>query len=728
MIIEHNSGQGVFREPFGAVATGQKVKLRIYIEPAGQVVKRVRLCYSYGLYEFFHNQIDMLKLNHDASAACSLKLQTAGFVAEGAYTNNLAEQLKGAISSDHAGTQTEDALLDAGGVWYEIDLVMPAEPALFFYFFRIETDRQTRWLLLDRENNQVCLQDHEPELPEPSEPYSGLWQITVFDRDMKIPSWLPGAVYYQIFPDRFNRGKDFDLKKMESLCNYPERICHSDWNEPVDYKGAPETGYIACDFFGGSLAGIIEKLPYLEEFGVDAIYLNPVFKARSNHRYDTGDYEEIDPILGDTEDMKALCQEAKKHGIRIILDGVFSHTGADSRYFNLLERYEEIGAVQAVKQNIYSPYSSWYDLKLIDGELAYDSWWGFEELPNIKEQDLSYQDYITGEEGILKKWLDLGISGWRLDVSDELPDSFIRALRKRVSQENPDAVVMGEVWEEACSKHSYGSYRDFIFGRTHHQVMGYPFQRALLSFLRGDHSAAKMLQDLERVRENYPLPVFYTNLNLISSHDTKRAITALAGQEEPSGREAQSKLRLEPKQREKGERLLKLAALFQVCYPGAISIYYGDERGLEGYSDPFNRATFPWDLPEPDLTKLLRRLARLRSMPVLRTGFYQPLLAEGDIFAFGRFMTEGKDVFGEAQEENTVLCFLNRGVHEQILDLKILIKDFSGRAKEDCSLQEIVLSESVKILADNLEHTAGKLALAPQTGLLFVDGRLELSV
>ncbi|HHU08262.1 MAG TPA: glycoside hydrolase family 13 protein, partial [Clostridiaceae bacterium] len=542
------------------------------------------------------------------------------------------------------------------------------------------------------------------------------------------PNWLPGAVYYQIFPDRFNRGKDFDLKRLQNLCNYPERICHPDWDEPVDFKGTPETGYIACDFFGGSLTGIIEKLPYLQDFGVDAIYLNPVFRARSNHRYDTGDYEEIDPILGDNQDMKALCREAKEHGIRIILDGVFSHTGADSRYFNLLERYEETGAVQAAKEGIYSPYSSWYDISLLDGELVYDSWWGFEELPNVKEQDLSYQEYITGEEGVLKKWLDLGVSGWRLDVSDELPDSFIRALRSRVSREKPDAVILGEVWEEACSKHSYGSYRDFIFGRTHHQVMGYPFRKALLSFLRGDYDASAMLQDLERVRENYPLPAFYANLNLISSHDTKRAITVLAGQDEPPSREAQSKIRLDAAQRQKGEKLLRLAAFFQVCYPGAISIYYGDERALEGYSDPFNRATFPWDQPEPDLTKELRGLARLRNMPVLRTGFYEPLLAEGDLFVFARFLIEGEDAFGDVQEENTVLCFINRGSGEATVDLQALVKGFAVRAKEDCSRQEMVVAEILKAAADNMAQTGGVLNLAPQTGLLSVDGNLELAV
>lgn len=725
MIIEHKSRLEVFKEPFGAVPAGAKVKIRIHIKPAGQVVKRVRLCYSYGLYKFFHNKIDMLKTKHDESLACSAKLHTARIIGEDDNYSNFAEQDASTNAADPEISLQRD---DSDSLWYEIDLVMPAEPALLFYFFQIESDHQIRWLVLDRRSNQGYQLNYEPVLPNPQQPYRDHWQITVFDRDLKVPSWVPGAVYYQIFPDRFNRGNNFDAEKMRTLCNYPERICHSDWNETVDFQGKPETGYIASDFFGGSLAGITEKLTYLHEFGVNVIYLNPVFKARSNHRYDTGDYEQIDPMLGDIEDMETLCAEAEKLGIRIILDGVFSHTGADSRYFNLYARYEETGAVQAIKEKVYSPYSSWYDLSISNGEIRYDSWWGFEELPNVKEQDLSYQDYITGEEGILKKWLDLGVSGWRLDVSDELPDSFIRALRYRVSHEKPDAVIMGEVWEEACAKHSYGSYRDFIFGRTHHQVMGYPFRRAVLSFLRGDYAAADMLQDLEIVREHYPLPVFYANLNLISSHDTKRAITVLAGQEDPSDRETQSQIKLDPAQRKRGEQLLKLAALFQVCYPGAISIYYGDERALEGYSDPFNRSTFPWDQPEPALTEELRQVVRLRSMPVLRTGFYEPLLASGDIFAFGRFLIEGRDAFGNRQKENTVLCFLNRGVHERILSPGALQEEYAKRAREDYSQNEIILTDSIAAIAENLENTDKKIIIPPLSGLVFVDGMLKLSI
>ena len=545
MRIEHRSGLGIFKEPYGAVPTGTKVKLRICILPAGQFINRVQLCYSYGLYQFFHNTTGMRKVS-----------------AMPALPGNLGS------SSNH---------------WYEIDIVMPLEPALFFYCFRIDTDQGQIWVVPDYSSSSgTNLISQEPYLPNPLKPFQDRWQITVFSKELRVPNWLPGAVFYQIFPDRFARGQDYSVDKMRKLCALPERIFHTAWDSPVDFQGNSETGYIATDFYGGTLKGITEKLPYLKELGVDVIYLNPIFKARSNHRYDTGDYEQIDPMLGTQSDLEQLCEEAKKLGIRLMLDGVFSHTGADSRYFNLHGRYPEAGAVQSIKENLSSPWSSWYDLYLHDGQLSYESWWGFTELPNVKELDLSYLNYITGPEG-----LSLNGSNWacqveRLDVSDELPDSFIRAVRHCLEREDPQAALLGEVWEDASSKHSYGSYRDFIFGRTHHQIMGYPFRESVVKFLRGNINAETMLRSLEIIREHYPLPIFYTNLNLISSHDTVRAITALAGVEDPCNRELQSRLELTDGEREMGEKLLLLAYVIQTCYPGCSSIYYGDERAVEG--------------------------------------------------------------------------------------------------------------------------------------------------
>ena len=329
------------------------------------------------------------------------------------------------------------------------------------------------------------------------------------------------------------------------------------------------------------------------KWAVSVIYLNPIFEARSNHRYDTADYLKIDPLLGTQADFGDLCSAARSRGIRIILDGVFNHTGADSRYFNKYNRYAEVGAWQEANGAGISPYSSWYSFTRSDGQVSYDAWWGFAELPGVNEQDLNYRDFITGPDGVVRHWLRLGASGWRLDVSDELPDFFLRAIRRAVKEEKDDAAVIGEVWEDASNKISYGHYRDFLLGQTHDTVMNYPFQRALIGWLSGHFSAMWLHHQLETLREHYPKPAFYAAYNLISSHDIERALTTLAGDPDPGSREEQARLHLSKEQRTLGEKLMRLAVLFQMVYPGCPVIYYGDEIGMEGYRDPFNRRTFP---------------------------------------------------------------------------------------------------------------------------------------
>lgn len=698
MRAEHRSRLAVFRRPYGAVPCGTKVRFRIHIQAASEMVRRVWLCYSYGLYDFFTNQAIMLEIAAPKAAA-----------------------------SDSGRTVPKNGEVTAAdSTWYEISLTMPAEPALFFYYFEIESRRQDKKWAVPAPGclSDTVIIDQEPEAYKQGQAFKDRWQITVHETDIKLPAWLPGSVFYQIFPDRFARDRDFDPEKLQNLCALPERICHQDWREPVDFHGKPQTGYIAADFYGGTLKGIKEKLPYLQELGVNVIYLNPIFKARSNHRYDTGDYEQIDPLLGTEQDLAELCGAADRLGIRLILDGVFSHTGADSRYFNLYDRYPEAGAVQAARDGVYSPWSSWFDLSLNGDQAVYESWWGFEELPNVKEQDLSFQDYIAGPGGILQKWLELGISGWRLDVSDELPDSFIRVIRQRLEQVKPEAVLLGEVWEDASCKHSYGSYRDFAFGRTHHQLMGYPFRKAVIAYLRGDLPAQGLLQALETIREHYPLPIFYANLNLISSHDTSRAITALAGADGNCSRQQQSKIKLSPAERARGERLLQLAYLIQTCYPGCSAIYYGDERSLEGYCDPFNRATFPWQEPEPELTSVFRRLGQLRRSNVLRSGYYLPLLARRDVFIFGRYLLDGLDVFGEPGEQSTILCFINRGQEEQKLDFA----QFSTEIINNMALSSEAEQQGAGLLLETLRKsdiTAASLTLPPLSGLLCQDGKLN---
>lgn len=589
--IIHNSRQKLYRKPFGAVPAGQNISFRLRIEGEINHIQEVYLSYAYGLYAFRSSYVRLVK---------------------------------------QPGTSTDLYLC-------EISLMMPLEPALFFYWFKIETSGGPFYFTRNPENIEGggVVTRNQPRF-HPGVHHPSAWQVTVYDAGFKVPDWLTGHVIYQIFPDRFSRDSSFTLKRFAAE-DRPERIFHEDWGEDVDIKGKPETGYMACDFYGGSLAGIQEKLDYLSNLGITIIYLNPVFEARSNHRYDTGDYMKIDPLLGDEQAFKTLCDAARKRGIRIILDGVFSHTGADSRYFNKYGRYDEIGAWQEAHGQGQSPYSSWYTFYHKDNKLCYRSWWDFPDLPSVNEHDRTFCSAILGKNGAARYWLRQGASGWRLDVSDELPDPFIRELRRAVHQEKEDAVVLGEVWEDAANKVSFGRYRDFLLGRTHDNVMGYPFQQALIGWLSGAFQAGELYRRLEIIREHYPEPAFMASFNLISSHDIVRAITALAGEPDPGTREAEARLFLTDEQRKRGEALLRLAVLFQMIFPGCPVIYYGDETGMEGYRDPFNRRTFPWDRENKALQMWFSSLGRMRrDWPVLRHGTLDILWAEGDCIVLQR--------------------------------------------------------------------------------------------
>lgn len=643
----HSSRSPEFRQPYGALATGSQVRLVLRDESGRIDTRRISLCYAYGLKEFVESHI---------------KLQPG----------------------TGTGSRTDD--LSAGHCW----LRLPALPCLVFYWFEIDDDQGNRlYYTADRDSisGSGRISSHRPRFL-PGEPHSpAAWQITVYDADFSVPEWLPGSVIYQIFPDRFRRDSAFTQERFTAN-NWPERVWHTDWSEDVDFHGKPETGYLACDFFGGSINGIREKLDYLAGLGTEILSLNPIFKARSNHRYDTGNYEMIDPLLGTLDDFQALCREASDRGIRVLLDGVFSHTGADSRYFNKFSRYPEVGAWQEATGQAQSPYGSWYVFHSKGDQLYYDSWWGFPDLPAVNENDLSYLDYITGPDGIARQWLRLGAAGWRLDVSDELPDYFLRGLRLAVRAEKPDAILLGEVWEDASNKISYGAYRNFLLGRTHDLVMGYPFQNALIGWLSGQFPAERLHHSLEQIRENYPPACYYSSYNLISGHDIPRAITAMAGVPDPGSRDAQARTRLTDEQRRCGESLLRLAVLFQMTWPGCPVIYYGDETAMEGYRDPFNRRTFPWGRENADMQRWFARLGLLRrSLQVLRTGYLRILDASGDCVVFERTLNEGFDVFGQSGTgPSQALVAINRSPDCRVIrlaDRQIELDGFSGLLELD---------------------------------------------
>lgn len=463
------------------------------------------------------------------------------------------------------------------------------------------------------------------------------FQITVYRKRELQPEWYQDGIVYQIFPDRFARGDDWEARVRDALepnRKGPARDLVADWYTPPVYKKDNYGRISVWDFYGGTLEGVREKLGYLKGLGVTVIYLNPIFEATSNHRYDTADYMKIDPMLGDEESFKRLCADAKALGIRIILDGVFNHTGCDSRYFNKYGNYPEVGAYQSDD----SPYRSWYKFSDEDRN-QYQSWWGVDDLPDVDEMDPAYHEFICGENGVVRKWLRLGASGWRLDVADELPDQFIEDIKAAALAEKPDAVVIGEVWEDASNKVSYGELRKYLQGQELDGTMNYPFRSALLDYLTNKCSAFDLANALETLYENYPKQAFYSCLNLLGSHDRERVLTVLAGAPDKStlDDEQMRTYRLNDGQRGLAVSRLWVATLLQMTLLGVPSIYYGDEAGLEGYTDPYNRAPFPWGRENENCRNIYRNsIAVRKTMPVFTKGDFEPVAFSEDVFGFWR--------------------------------------------------------------------------------------------
>lgn len=468
------------------------------------------------------------------------------------------------------------------------------------------------------------------------------FQQTVYEKDFKTPDFLKGGLIYQIFPDRFYNSKA--PKK-----NVPKGRVMRKWGEEPYWQESQMNGIWNNDYFGGDLKGVEEKLEYLSGLGVSCIYLNPIFEAHSNHRYDTADYEKIDSLLGDESDLESLCKKAHGLGISVILDGVFSHTGCDSKYFNMYNRYNTVGAYNSKS----SPYFSWY--KFTDYPNGYKSWWGIKLLPEVSEEDEGYREYICGKNGILRKWLRLGISGWRLDVADELPDVFLDDLRKAVKEENENAVIIGEVWEDATNKFAYGERRRYLLGEQLDSVMNYPFADAILNYVKFGNAQAFM-SGIMSIVENYPPCVVNVLMNHIGTHDTERALTRLAG-ESAEGKDRawqHSHNQLSDYDYLKGISMMKLASLIQYTLPGVPSLYYGDEAGMQGMKDPFNRACFPWDNINKELYKWYKRLGEIRrGCKAFKEGSFEPLYAADGAIAYVR-----------RSEENSVLTAVNNSNSE----------------------------------------------------------------
>ncbi len=533
---------------------------------------------------------------------------------------------------------------------FAISFRLPEKPMALWYSFRILTRDGTHWLCADSSGYHSVLSPQE----------GAGFRLTVYKKDFETPAWFRRSVMYQVFPDRFAFSDDDTAARgvayHRALGQFAE--LHGSIDELPRWKARPfEASYTPDDFYGGTLKGIEAKLPYLKKLGIGCLYLNPIGEARSNHRYDSSDYLKVDPILGSNEDLSHLCESAAALGIRVMLDGVFSHTGDDSVYFNRYGHYPSLGACQGEE----SPYYPWYIFEEFPDK--YRCWWGFESLPEVEETNPAWQDFVvTGENSVVRTWLRRGASAWRLDVADELPDSVLALIRQTAKEEKPDAVVLGEVWEDAVLKESYGSRRNYALGYSLDSVMNYPLRVAVLDFAHHRSSAYHLRDFLIGQQHNYPLPFYYSLMNLLGSHDVERLRSALATDIwiKTLSREDQLRLDFSEEALERAVELEKLCAVLQFALPGVPSIYYGDEQGLCGVGDPFNRLPFRED--RQDLFEHYAALAALRnSTPVLSTGHAGFLALSRDLLLVLRWITDGRDVFGESAENGVYLAILNRG-------------------------------------------------------------------
>ncbi|MGI6066929.1 MAG: glycoside hydrolase family 13 protein [Bacillota bacterium] len=647
MILFHNSHDLLFRAPFGAVPCGTKLTLRLQVTSARP------------------------------PEAVILNLWT------GDREENISLVLE---------EETGDHRL------YGVNFSAPQAPGHLWYYFFVRHEGKVFYFGNNR-NNTGGRGEMTWDIPP-------RYQITIYSKKSHTPAWFKETVVYQIFVDRFYR-KPED----KTLSLPPQSLLHVSWDDFPFYIRDPQTHKVVqWDFFGGNLAGVMEKLSYLQELGVGCIYFNPIFHSHSNHKYDTGDYKNIDPGFGGNEIFARLCQEAKTRGINIILDGVFSHTGSDSIYFNKRGNFPSVGAYQSKE----SPYYSWF--RFIEYPEKYESWWGVESLPNVNELNPSYQNYMFyDEDSVIKHWLKAGIKGWRLDVADELPDEFIQKLRTVVKTIDLEAVVIGEVWEDASHKISYGVMRRYFFGDELDSVTNYPFRAYLIDFFLHQKSTEETYARFMSLYENYPRENFYALLNMAGSHDVPRILTVLgeAPPEESLTDWERANYRLPEKNRLLGVKRVKLFSLVQITFPGVPLIYYGDEVGMEGYDDPYNRGTFPWGKEDQGLLAWYRKLINLRNQhDSLKTGEWHLVPAGEDIFCFIRQISGGKDVFGAPKQDGFFLIAVNRN-EKNSKHLELDLRRPSPRRLDN------LLDEENKV---NYRYQDGFLLLdlPPLAGVLFM--------
>ena len=597
MKVYYNSRDEFYKKPFGAVKTGTTVMFRLRISERIKGIK------------------------------CSIAMW--------------AQDVK--LPDVEMEKEKED---ENGDIIFFAKYKAPNEETVLWYHFVIESyDEKFYYSNNDLQSGGVgLLVENSPKS----------FQLTIYKSDI-APNWFKEGIAYQIFPDRFCRGKDYEdrkngtFKRLEGK-NHGKRVI-DDWNITPNYEKDGNGDVLTYDFYGGTLQGIEEKLSYLKSLGVSIIYLNPIFEARSNHRYDTGDYMRVDSLLGDEESLKSLINAAKKVGIGIVLDGVFSHQGADSIYFNKYNTYDGLGAYNSKE----SPYYDWYNFSSWPNE--YDCWWGVKDLPNVNEMNNNYLDYICRDKNsVIKHWMKQGIAGFRLDVADELPDEFIEEIRIAMDKVNKDNILIGEVWEDATNKVSYNKNRKYFINATLKSVMNYPFMENAIAFMSGKKSPYELSEFLCQQMENYPPEYYSCNFNIIDSHDKTRILTILSDSNDETTLDENSKrnFKIDRDKYLLAVSRLKALTILQYTIPGIPVIYYGDEVGLYGYSDPYNRKTYPWGNEDKALLSHYEVIGKMRvSSDAIKKGDFK-------ILYYGKHTI----VYERNYRDEKVVVIINRGIFQ----------------------------------------------------------------
>ncbi len=503
-----------------------------------------------------------------------------------------------------------------GFVYFTSDIFLPTK-ALYHYYFTFTANREPKYF---------------SKHGEPNNPNIGIgdkWKLSV---NFEVPEWAKGSVMYHIFVDRFNRGS------RKPLLSMPRRTTYASFNDEM-IVGPNKDGIWNADFYGGDLLGIVKKLDYIKSLGVDIIYLSPIVWSQSNHRYDASDYEKVDPYAGTNDDLKTLCEEAHKKGMKVVLDAVFNHTGNDSKYYNELGTFPELGAFQSKDSKYYPFYKKYYQ----NNRVYFGYWWGMRNLPVCDGNSKEWQQYIYGKHGIIDKWFELGIDGLRLDVADELTDEFIEGIRTAVKRNKKDGFILGEVWKNPMRMN-----RGYIeSGKGMDSVMNYVLVDALIRYYKyGDYQKLKRV--IDELKYEYPDEVLKVLMNFTSTHDISRAINIFGTNEfrydaewawdlnNNDDRERQKHYELTKEQYQKGKDLYELYAFTLTFFPGILSIFYGDELGVEGLGNLANRKPFP-NKKDEDLLTFFRWLGRIRKdEKFLREAGLEVIDLNDKIFIFER--------------------------------------------------------------------------------------------